>query len=685
MKKKVIAYLHTHWDREWYREFEIFRMRLLRVFDEVIYALENDLIPSFYFDGQVVALQDYLEIRPENEKRIRSLIKSKKLFIGPFYCLIDEFLTSKELFRKNLEYGLEIAKDFGCEDFTGYLPDTFGHSDGVIKILKEFGINEAIVWRGCPPNTPSEFIWQDIEGNSINRINLIRGYFMDIFTTKLSIKEKAEFLKSNLDKIAEKSGDTILLPIGADHLGIPLDIKAQLETINAELEDYHIELGTIFDYINSVKDNHRHIHKGELRDNSNTFTLEGSYSARADIKQMNVLTTHELLRAEKLVSHYQFTKEYNELLKYAFKLLLKNQAHDSICGCSTDDTHNENIIRYKKINQIAKTIISEIKLKTDSFNKILDLNETPYSGLIEQTKYDITKEDIVINSTNGFREDLLTDIKQIPITEDYQPIFTTLNYVKNSQISKEFTPVKIGETALNDLITVDNVIKFKNIEIYPKDFKDFGDSYNRGVVANDTGFIPKIKSCKNVFNSPLRGVLDVEYDDNSHIEITCDAESDFIKIKYIIQNKKLNHHQFLCLKYNKPITSTLSEDMNRIIKREFNPNYEIRNNLPTSKGIEAKTNSAPCQRLVWAQEYGAILKGINQYEVNGSELRLSLFRCTGQISNPTNSTRTTPAGPPLETPAGQLQKEISQEIYLFNKSETELTNCISKVYNYIYA
>ena len=27
-KKEVIAYLHTHWDREWYREFEVFRLRL---------------------------------------------------------------------------------------------------------------------------------------------------------------------------------------------------------------------------------------------------------------------------------------------------------------------------------------------------------------------------------------------------------------------------------------------------------------------------------------------------------------------------------------------------------------------------------------------------------------------------------------------------------------------------------
>ena len=71
MKKTVIAYLHTHWDREWYREFEVFRLRLLRVFDNVLNLLEENKIPSFYFDGQVSALLDYLEIRPEKEEQIR--------------------------------------------------------------------------------------------------------------------------------------------------------------------------------------------------------------------------------------------------------------------------------------------------------------------------------------------------------------------------------------------------------------------------------------------------------------------------------------------------------------------------------------------------------------------------------------------------------------------------------------
>lgn len=43
---------------------------------------------------------------------------------------------------------------------------------------------------------------------------------MDIFSASMPIEQKAEWLKGNLDKIAEKSGDYLLLPVGADHLGI---------------------------------------------------------------------------------------------------------------------------------------------------------------------------------------------------------------------------------------------------------------------------------------------------------------------------------------------------------------------------------------------------------------------------------------------------------------------------------
>lgn len=695
MKKRVIAYLHTHWDREWYREFEVFRLRLLRVFDEVLEALNSGVIPSFYFDGQVVALLDYLKMRPQNEELVRDLIRQKKLFIGPFYCLVDEFLTSKELFCKNIELGLKVAKEFGCTDFVGYLADTFGHSAGVIKHLNTYGINNVLVWRGCG-DLPSEFIWQDGENNSIKATNLIRGYFMDIFTANVPIEDKANFLKTNLDLVAEKSGDVLLLPIGGDHLGIPCDIKEQIIAVNDLLEDYEIELGSIFDYLELVKDNYTKVHQGELRDNSRTFTLEGSYSSRADLKQMNVECTHKLLKAEKLVDFYQMQSEYSNVIEYAYKLLLKNQAHDSICGCSTDDTHCENVLRYKKIAQISDTIVSEIRFNKCLFDKVINLSEKPFAGVIERVKTNITRDDIVLGEFVGFDESLLTDTKRVPITEDYLPKYKVLEFVKNvSYGENDIEPsvpnstIEITENRITGQVdvVVEDVIKIisngREVPVYLRDFKDDGDSYNRGVIEGEEGRILPIKFTRCIFNSPLRGCLEVCFENDIRLIISLDADSTMPKFRFEIDNKIKNHHLLLCLGLENSITETLSEDMNTIIKRTFIPDYDIRKNLPKERGLEAKTNTAPCQRLIWSQGLGAVLKGINQYEVFGNELRLSLLRATGVISNPKNSTRTTPAGPPLPVNDLQLLKPINQEMYLFFSDKKCLQAKIKEVFNFV--
>ena len=114
MKKIVFAYLHTHWDREWYREFEEFHLRLVEVFDDVLQKLENNEIPSFYFDGQTAALEDYLQIKPEKLTQIMQFIKEKRLFIGPYYCSTDSFLIDAESLIKNLQLGIKYSMDLGC-------------------------------------------------------------------------------------------------------------------------------------------------------------------------------------------------------------------------------------------------------------------------------------------------------------------------------------------------------------------------------------------------------------------------------------------------------------------------------------------------------------------------------------------------------------------------------------------
>ena len=54
---------HTHWDREWYAPFQVFRARLVRLLDELLPLLERDLsYARFLLDGQTVVVDDYLDV-----------------------------------------------------------------------------------------------------------------------------------------------------------------------------------------------------------------------------------------------------------------------------------------------------------------------------------------------------------------------------------------------------------------------------------------------------------------------------------------------------------------------------------------------------------------------------------------------------------------------------------------------
>ena len=698
MRKQVIAYLHTHWDREWYREFEVFRMRLLRVFDNILDLLQNGKIPCFYFDGQVSALEDYLEMRPEKEKLIRSLIKDKMLFIGPFYCLVDEFLTDKTCFSKNLEIGMKIAQKYGCNDFIGYLPDTFGHSQNVVDILRDFGVDKCVVWRGCG-DFPAEFSWCGMD-----TVNLVRGYFNDVFSINAPIEKKAELLKNNLDLLAEKSGDYILLPIGADHLGVESDIDVQIESINELLkEDYQIKLGSPFEYFKHVENNFRQFEwNDELRDNSKTFVLQGCYSSRLDLKRENVESTYLLDLATRFTKQQKETK-YDSLLEYAYKMLLQNQAHDSICGCSTADVHRENFIRYMKIKQIANTIVDELKFKNHfEEKKILNLSDREFSGIVEFETTQKLDGYEKINFRKGFDKYLLTDTQRIPITEDYTNIYTYLAEIKSLETSEvEYIMPAVSET---DLRVGDNFIENSNISLKIEgdnifingirfslvDFVDFGDSYNCGPKEDDNGTEFKILRSKVVLNNPTRVSLKIDFEgkwDIVPLIISLDKHSACLKFMFDWINTQKNHLLTAGFELARPIKEVFSEDMNQLIKRNFEPEYDIRKNLPKIRGIEAKTNTAPMQRGLLIDEeennIGVVTKGLTQYEVAKNYLYIPILRATGVISNPQNPARSTPAGPPIEVETLQMIGNNKAEFYVFFGNQNAFVDTLNQVYNYI--
>ena len=144
----IILVPHTHWDREWYQTFQQFRTRLVRTVDKLLDILDRDKqFSHFMLDGQTIVLDDYLEVQPEQEEHLKQYTRSGCILVGPWYVQPDEFLVSGESLIRNLQFGLQRAREFGNPMRVGYLPDSFGHIAQMPQILRGVGIDSAVFWQ----------------------------------------------------------------------------------------------------------------------------------------------------------------------------------------------------------------------------------------------------------------------------------------------------------------------------------------------------------------------------------------------------------------------------------------------------------------------------------------------------------------------------------------------------------
>ena len=670
MKKRVYAYLHTHWDREWYRDKEDFNLRFLDVFDIVLDELKKNNAPFFYLDGQVIALLDYLKYRKNKKEEIISLIKQKKLAIGPYFVSADSYLVNFISMLKNLDIGMELSKEFNQKEYIGYLSDIFGISNSAFCALNFKNIDKALIWRGINPkkiNNNCNFI-----KNDINTTWLVQGYFNDFFhQDEINI----EGIKNYLDKISKYSKNTLLLPIGADHLGILKDANKKIQFVNSKLEDYEIILSSPFEYFKKVKFEN-HTKEKEFLDNSNTYILSGVYSARIPQKIKNNEIQNKLSRIIEPINHY-LKEKYEENIEEIYKTLIKNHAHDGIYGCSIDSVAKSVDSRFEKcelaLNAIKKRIIGNFKLKHKIQNKstdkigILNLSNSKIKKIQVDLPY-ILKNSQIIKTKRGFCDELLYDIYKIPVTEDICDIYTQIIEISNNN-NFEFNTVKIKKPIKKNKVTNNSIendfikLEIKNNKIFIKnkktseffelkltDIKDKGDSYNFAPYEEYKEI--KLKKTEIEYNGTIQSSLKLYFKD---IELSAiiDNQSDFIKFNSKINNKTKNHKIQLVLISKDEIKTTIAQDAIGIIERKIDSNYKMQDFMPAKRPIELKSNSYPMQNFVCANNLIALTKGLCEYEIYKNELRICLLRCFNTISNPKNPTRSIPAGPNLETPLAQ--------------------------------
>jgi len=758
------VYYHTHWDREWYQPFRSYQVRLAEVVDEILERLEQDDLPCFMLDGQTIVLRDYLELRPENRGRLERLIQSGRLIIGPWLVMPDEFLVCGESLLRNLLFGVLESKAWGCQQFTGYLPDTFGHSADIPTLLQGMSIDSAVLWRGVSP-PKSLFTWQAPSGASVITLHLTDGYLqISPNDWTLSRDQRIEGLKALAKKLVDAAPSSefpVLIPAGGDHLGpTQPDARALLKEAFPNLRE--TTPVSMMEETASVRLQLQCI-TGELLDHQGAFLLPGVWSARLYLKQENRRLEHTLLhRLEPLLalvqslSNQEFRYPVSEL-KLAWETLILNHPHDSICGCSIDEVHRENEIRFLQVHQLIDALhnraihqlscaIPEIKQE----GWVLNTSDHPYTGVALVTLDGPASENMPAESvpivytelqdedwkaleaiqgksrsqSNSFQlkqaseilqDNYLYDIHRIPqshlsknryqawVWVDKIPAYGMKLLPSASPIvlPNSVTPVKVtAQSISNEFLKIQitdqgeiNVIDIRTKQSYPGLIRislqaDQGDSYNTAPVRALE--FPQFKSASIIHTGPLHGDIQLHYSFSGPcspmpwdiiIHFILEAGSPLLQIETIIESHPLTQHKVqLQFETGCPVEYVCAESHYSEVIRTYSPDYKAETHMPAARWKELKSNTGPIQRYISANGQSWITEGLTEYEVNSSQLGITLLRSFGDLSSNKTGVRGAQAGPIFKTPEGACQNRVlkSRMSWLLTPSESGELDRLSK-------
>jgi mannosylglycerate hydrolase len=381
---------------------------------------EDKTYHSFTIDGGLVVIEDYLAVRPENRERIEKLIKEKKLFVVNWYTLPELNTVAPESLIRNIQMGKKMADSLGGAMQSGYTATSYGQPSQVPQLYEGFDIPNAIFYRGTNKHilTPL-FNWKAPDGSQIkvlrtfDEVTRTNWYFYVHDRAVLGKGDKDlsyTFDKRQIpvhmaDLLSYEKAFTVLKENG-DYIHDRANMKGALDALISQAEPYAVgdnilamniedndepywKLGELVDDMNKIYPGKYVIKQttfddymatisaladkgdyqcadfsGELRFTTmeyNNFNglLGATHSSRINIKLANeVCETNLIDLAEPLASVASiYGKEYPATnFERAWKALLKNHAHDSICGAAVDQAHKDMMYNFS----LAKTVAEEV-------------------------------------------------------------------------------------------------------------------------------------------------------------------------------------------------------------------------------------------------------------------------------------------------------------------------------------
>lgn len=413
-KFDIFYFSGTHWDREWYQPFQGFRLRLVRMMDEMIDYLEkNNDFGVFHLDGQTIVLEDYLKVRPGQRPRLEKLIKDGRILIGPWYCMPDENLVSGESLVRNLILGTKQSKQWGTHAWSvGYLCDTFGHIAQMPQLLKGIGVQYAFLGRGTNQHTtPPFFNWASPNGDSVLTYKLPdRSGYGTFSMDVIGQRAREEVLAADSNEFASKASEYIQeekeranVPVvfvldAMDHEPVHTQTPAYIERLKQLCPNdtlHHTDLTEAFKKVEAFGVQ-LPSKEGELTESAklpglHLHLLTGVLSSRYSIKKRNDQVQNLLegwLEPMLLLlqnNNISYPASYRHI---AWKHLLQNHPHDSICGCSIDRVHQDMQYRFSQVEGICDSILNEGEYALSGGRHILHGDAEEYISVLCPLPYE---------------------------------------------------------------------------------------------------------------------------------------------------------------------------------------------------------------------------------------------------------------------------------------------------------
>ena len=602
---RVTLVPHTHWDREWYEPFAVFCERLEQMMDALL-DLAAEGFPHFHLDGQTAMIDDYLERRPERADELAALVREGRLSAGPWVTQMDEFLTSGESHLRNLELGLERARELGTALEVGYMPDQFGHIGQMPQLLRLAGIDRAVVWRGVPSAiSTSTFRWQAPDGSEVLTESLPFGYSSGWALLRAEEPEAlAEILEREVERLRPfTKGDRILVMVGYDHAGPDATLPERLERAPLPPET-EVTIGSVAEHVGALEPrDDLPIWRGELRSSARAHLLPNVYSARAHQKRERGRVESLLERyAEPLAALVPGFAWPEDELRRAWTLLLWNGAHDSACGCSHD--------------QVAADVDAR-------FDEARGIAEAGLERALASLGLQVRDPGVIRFNPSPFERDGVPGLGYEVVPE---------------RRPSEPTPVVLQP--------VDGGVSADGVEIRLFDDPDVGDLYNW--CPAEEGQDPTPPSSLTIDSRGFTASWDGLRVETSVRRL---AGEPFLRLEVTVRNERPDHRVRLHVRLPNATDRAVAGSPFELVERPL---------VGEGSGGEAASPTWPARHVVMASDMAVFHQGVFEYEVvDGRELAITLLRCVGTISREHLATRRWPAGPVTPTPNAQIVGDTS--------------------------